>query len=424
MTSIAIIGAGIAGLSAACEIALIHMLDVSVFEAGSRYGERSESEPQDLICGVGGSGTLFGGKLCYPPASSGAWEKGEIEEGFNLASVGVFRFLPRLFEAGRSSGCSILDFGRFDDSVTIKNYNSDLLDKEAMRRTINNATASIVRKGIKIVSGVKVNQIECVDDDLFNLHLSNGETKTFNRVIVATGRLSSFKIRELLPSSVRITDQSPDLGIRLAFPSVPSHWFSTPGNDLKIKMNFDDIVVRTFCVCNSGDNTLVEWSGVKYYDGHYGAALSSGTTFAILARSPRLSGACSAVEYCNYAQSYLHKKISLRDFLYNARVIGADFGPYEEIISSVAWFASKLLKFGILGSRIDECSVCIPAVDRLNPLVETDSSCMTAIPGLYVTGDAAGVSRGFVQAAWLGRCAALHIIKHLNQNISNALMAG
>ena len=73
MKKIAIIGAGLSGLTMAYNIKRNCGANVVIFEKGKCYIERIEVESNELLCGEGGAGTVFGGKLCFPPASSGVW---------------------------------------------------------------------------------------------------------------------------------------------------------------------------------------------------------------------------------------------------------------------------------------------------------------------------------------------------------------
>ena len=48
---------------------------ILIIDQGKPYSERLETEPSDIVEGVGGAGTLAGGKICLPPASGRIWEK-------------------------------------------------------------------------------------------------------------------------------------------------------------------------------------------------------------------------------------------------------------------------------------------------------------------------------------------------------------
>ena len=75
MNKIIIIGGGLSGLTAAVNIAKsIDNVEITIIEKGLSYDERITTKDQ-ILCGMGGAGTTAGGKLCFPPASNGVWEK-------------------------------------------------------------------------------------------------------------------------------------------------------------------------------------------------------------------------------------------------------------------------------------------------------------------------------------------------------------
>ena len=71
--TVVIIGGGLSGLTAASYLARV--ADVTVLEQGKAYADRNPKNGEDALIGIGGAGTLSGGKLCFPPASGGIWRK-------------------------------------------------------------------------------------------------------------------------------------------------------------------------------------------------------------------------------------------------------------------------------------------------------------------------------------------------------------
>ena len=72
---VAIVGGGISGLTATSELCRLTSCRVLILEQGQSYLERLSSDSPNLLEGLGGAGTVGGGKLCFPPASGEIWRK-------------------------------------------------------------------------------------------------------------------------------------------------------------------------------------------------------------------------------------------------------------------------------------------------------------------------------------------------------------
>ena len=116
-----------------------------------------------------------------------------------------------------------------------------------------------------------------------------------------------------------------------------------------------------------------------------------------------------------YTQS---AEISLKDFIKYHDLLAKGSG-YESLFEALTVFISELYRSNMLTQNADEIPVMLPAVDRINPLIGTNTDFESQLPHIYVTGDASGISRGFVQAMWAGYCTAEGIIgqiTHIQRN--------
>ena len=76
--SVAVIGAGQAGLAAACALSCKEV-DVTVYEAGQELSKRRHDIAVDLAAGIGGAGLFSDGKFSYYPSGTYRYRLASIE---------------------------------------------------------------------------------------------------------------------------------------------------------------------------------------------------------------------------------------------------------------------------------------------------------------------------------------------------------
>lgn len=399
-----IIGGGLSGLSAAISLARGGNTDVTILEQGSDYSTRLRSANSDLLCGLGGAGTLGGGKLCFPPASGGIWAKTS-----NFRSE--FQRFKRCYFSDRLSKAPTPLYPFICDgegALTLKRYESEVLFQDSMHAWISGLIATAIATGVKIrchctyLSHKKEKQGFAVD---FQNEDGCLERQTAAYLLFATGRSSASMLHSVFrPKAVPM----PDLGLRMSLDRHQQYVFSAIGKDVKLKSTIGDFSVRTFCVCSGGDSVMVTKGQHRYYDGHFAKGDTGITNLGILARSKAYCGLSAADDYLSAMQAYITADMSLKDFLNYRKLLTRD-NPYEPLFEAIAEFLRRLQAAGLLTQNPSTIPVMIPSVDRLNAKITTDCGFQTIQPGIYVIGDAAGISRGFVQAMWSGYCAAERI---------------
>ena len=95
---IVIIGAGPAGLSAAC-CCMLEGIDFTIIENGHKHSERIVQNPMDVPSGVGGAGLFSDGKLSYYPSSHALWalpSESILRNAFNFINNLVSDFSKEL----------------------------------------------------------------------------------------------------------------------------------------------------------------------------------------------------------------------------------------------------------------------------------------------------------------------------------------
>lgn len=405
---IVIVGGGISGLSAACEIITSHPCKILILEKGQTYAERLFSHNKNHLEGLGGAGTIAGGKLCYPPASGKIWRKtsGIFENDFlNMLDKYMLTNRPNLSVSAISKSEII------SSTLYKKAYESELIIPSKMHSIINNLINMCISNGVDIFTESKfIGYYDQQDNKVIQYINKFGtvETVSADYLIFAGGRSSSIEVPMLL-KNCKITEESPDLGIRIVFPCEKNEIFSQLGKDIKIKMHYKNMTIRTFCVCSHGDLVKVRYNNLDYYDGHFNENLSSSVNLGILVRSPKLIGTQAAVDFIKAYQNISKEILSFDYFSKNYNAL-AVCDEHREIFEAIVFFINKLFGTNNLDNSI---KVFIPSVDHLNPVIETNSSFETNNHHLFVIGDATGISRGFVQSMWSGYCAARSIIKQI-----------
>lgn len=418
MKKIVIVGAGLSGLLTAHRICEYTEAEVTIIEKGRTFEERIKSSKPDLLCGVGGAGTVYGGKFCLPPASSGIWEKTRFfAKNFNI-------FVKEYIEPFLKEKISLqtekpYGYTYVGNDVYIKNYDSKFIDRKTMHSFVSSILNEINTQKIHIRNNCEFRGLENRGNGFFVTYreADNYQTTEYcDYLIFASGRYSANSITGWLENQVNFKLQNPDLGIRFNMGIDEREMFSQIGKDIKIKKKFGDVCVRTFCVCAGGSGTLLDMNGMNYYDGHFGDEITDKVNLGILARSSHIFGFEGAALYCSYLKKYINSDLSLKDYVTYADKLIKETNMFDDIINSIKEFVLLLQQSGILGNNLDKYPIWLPSVDRLNPEVFINKNFETSCENLYVIGDATGLSRGFIQSMWSAYCASNNLIYKIEKD--------
>lgn len=420
---VAIVGGGISGLFVASQICRQHVdARIVVLERGHDYSIRQrerDSDPNVYVSGIGGAGTLGGGKLCDIPASGDIWKKTVV----SLPSLDTFISELPLPAAVRLR----LNAQRRNSYFKLKNrplllqksYQSIPLSMKQMQTFVENLVSEAVLLGVEIYSTTKVAGIEqCGTGFRLQVAEAHGDYVYAKYVVVASGRSSAGEIPYLLSNvPIQIREQTADLGVRVRFPRGKRHQFSVVGEDVKIKSHIGGCGVRTFCTCTGGESAIVAIGDRRYVDGHFGLNVTPFVNVGIMSRDGKIEGYHSALDYCGLVPDNEIKSFSVKDFARYARYLkcSRSGSRYSRILDSIVVFTEALRSVGIFDGALCDYEVLFPSVDRYWPLVETDDCFETACSNLYVIGDAAGVSRGYLQSLWSAWCAGMRIVRRIRE---------
>jgi uncharacterized FAD-dependent dehydrogenase len=425
MKNIAVIGAGLSGLMSAYIIKARTNANVTVFEQGLPYADRLSTLNPDIVSGVGGAGTVYGGKFCFPPASSGVWKKTGLKQSdfSDFEELCLKPFLPLDVNFDNSFNHSALCF---NSDLVNKKFNSELILKNDMNTFVNNLIMQLLTLGVNIKPSTEIKTIT-PHKEKYRLTYENSEAKfgdsLFDYVIIATGRFSANVIHRWFNNSKIVTQQSPDLGIRISVPLSQNEHFSEIGKDVKLKAKFGDTSARTFCVCSGGDSTKVKLKDIYYYDGHFGNSIKKLSNFGILARNSKIIGVNDAFAYCKQLSAFINSDMSLKDFMNHYDRLIKSTSKYDAVFEAIVYFVKLLERNGVISSDFNSYPIYLPSIDRLNPFVATNKYFETPMRNVYVIGDAAGISRGFIQSLWSSYFASENILYKIENETILKLVA-
>jgi hypothetical protein len=425
---IAIVGAGPAGLHAAYVLASQGDLRVAVVDQGAEYDSRIRAQSfgrGDILRGIGGAGTLAGGKLCGIPACMELWRKTwyavpkfkDFLGASPLSSMAKDSLLPSniVLTSERATTAT---------GLISKDYPSVLLLKNEMRAFVSALYGKAKEAGCEIKAHQTITRVH-PGLEYFTLETVGADNKQIRAkmVMFATGRSSAGTVGGILAgTSAKVVPQSPDLGIRFAMPHAASDLFVNHGQDVKLKRQTADFTARTFCVCTGGDSANVTLDGLQYMDGHFTGQLTQKVNVGIVARSAGVIGYHSARQYAASMGKLLNGgNMSLREFLCRLPRISQDVakGAFQDHVVAMGDLLRDLVQLGGVTGNLGQCEVVGATIDRYWPRIETDHYFETHQPGLFVIGDAAGISRGYIQAMWSAHCAAHAIVKRMRGTLHN-----
>jgi uncharacterized FAD-dependent dehydrogenase len=264
---VAIIGAGPAGLAAACRLAGSGQR-VLLLDAGKSVLERDRYAAADLTRGHGGAGLFSDGKFSFFPSASELWtlpQTADLEAAYTwtcglLGSFGLdtppFPEHPAAYTVGTGEWL-------------LKDYPSDYLPLTArleLTADLVTATDAIVRTEVEVMTA----HYDEADTFTLSLRSRGGPADT------AEGELPSIRARRLILTSGRfgplglqsLTEghrfQRLEVGFRIEQPAERAFFRDMKQLDPKLRFREDGgrVEWRTFCACRDGEATLTETQGL------------------------------------------------------------------------------------------------------------------------------------------------------------------
>ncbi len=448
--NVVIIGAGPAGLFAARELCQRSDFSVTVVDWGPDIKDRKcpavetgtciGCRPCNIMCGLGGAGGMssgilnlrydIGGDLSELVGSRGAADAlvKEVDQIF------LEHGAPREVSGTDIDGIAELKRKAAAAGISFIPIVQRHIGSEHLPAVITSFRQWLEKRGVRFLLNTKVNQIKP------GRVIANGRPIDADYIIAAPGRVGAkWFAEEAKRLNVKLRHGPIDIGVRVEIPAVVYEPLVSINRDPKFHIRtktFDDFV-RTFCTNPNG--YVME----ERYDGHVGVnghslrgVKSENTNFAFLVRIELTQPVTDTTAYG-------------RSIAYLATTIGGNQPILQRLGDLRAGRRSTWER--IRRSHVEptlksvtpgDISMALPArivtdilegldmLDRVAPGVASDSTLLyapevkfyamrievnelmeTSMPGLFVAGDGAGLSRGIVTAAATGLLAARGVLK-------------
>ncbi len=440
--TVAIIGAGPAGLFAAHELAMQGIDDIVIIDKGKAITERRcpmeqytkcfKCDPCAILCGLGGAGGLSDGKL-----NLRADVGGNLYEFTDDADELVQRIDDIFLEHGAPDKLYGHDLDELEKTasqhgirfipIPQRHIGSDRLPK-----VISSLHVWLEKQGVSFLLETEVQDIE--RDGPFRLQLENGTVEA-TYVIAAVGRSGAAWLSRQAERHDIATRHAPiDIGVRVEVPAMVIEDIVAKAWDPKFHIytsTYDDFV-RTFCVCPKGFVVMEDYGEYVSVNGHSSIdSTSENTNFAFLVN----------VELTEPQENTTAYGSSIAEM---ASILGGDMpivqrlgdlksgrrSTWERIRRS---YVAPTLRNATPGDismalphrvvtdlveGLDALSAVIPGIAQDSTLLyapeikfysmrfEVNDGLETDIDNFFVAGDGAGLSRGIVASAATGMIAA------------------
>lgn len=437
-----IVGSGPAGLFAAYEIAKHSNFKIAVLEKGHSLKKRKRTE---VMSGVGGTGTFSDGKLHFSPNLS-------HEKMFHLYTQSEYekylRYVDKLF----------IHFGVDAPISPHSNHEAEKLVDKCRKKGVKIFSRKLRHVGSDKLPGVIGNFVDelqelgveiltetTVTDLILNGKLVKGvNTNRGNilapAVLMAPGRLGSLWLQELMRRlKIEFTYDKVEVGVRVEFPAAITAIHNRVLYEAIYAVRtptYDDIV-RTFCPCQNGYVATENYGEYLCVNGHSTSKYDSpNSNFAfvceIYLNEPQENTTAYAIQIAKLANVIGGGKplIQRLSDLQSGRrstwgrisksfvepsltdVSPGDISmalPHRTVTNILEGL--EILNRVLPGINSGDTLLYAPEIKLRSSKVVTNRHLQTAIDGLYVAGDASGLSGNIVGAAVTGVVAGRGIIK-------------
>ncbi|MBC7235620.1 MAG: NAD(P)/FAD-dependent oxidoreductase [Chloroflexi bacterium] len=443
---VAIVGAGPAGLFAAYELA-DKGVEVIIVDMGKPVAERRRDDGFDLLHGVGGSGTFSDGKINFHTQVGGdlytfmnaadAWDLMDHIEAI-LKQYGV-EVIPTEDQATHDLEKRAAKAGVLFLPIRQAHVGSDHLVE-----LIQRFSDDLRERGVRFRLNTRVEDVVVEGGRVAGLLLQGGDRLEADAAILAPGRVGSQWMGEVAQRHGLTIAYNPiDVGVRVEVPAIVMEDVIEISYDPKFYVRaptYDDRV-RTFCVSPHGFvvKEVYAEEGAVGVNGHaLKGKQSPNTNFALLTSinltEPIESTTAYGVSIAQMATTIGGGRPILQSLGDLRRHRRSTWGRLQKSPSDVVPTLRDVTPGDItmalpgrvvtdLLEALEMLARVIPGLDSDRTLLyalelkryairpKTDRHLQTEIPGLYVAGDGAGVSRGIAGAAATGEIAARGILE-------------
>ena len=392
----AIVGAGPAGLSAACVLAE-GKYQILVLDIGLPAEGRDHRKAEDLGLGVGGCGLFSDGKFSLRPSATRLWQ---LDNQNDLARAEAWAY-AQLKAVGFPTEVRALSHPLLDGQ---KRYPSVYLSLDARRELIHHLETSLMTPP---TSGGRCESVSWDSESarfVCEVRVLGSKTRSAiaaKTLILATGRLGPISSKQLVPDD-RYVFRRVELGIRVEHDSGIGPLARCADLDLKLIYSSPDNGVewRTFCSCRDGEVVGIPYDGLSAYSGRADCLPTGRSNFGLNLRLLNETTAQLAWNaLCTASQDIA---ISPPVPLDQALAARFDDLPVAQYFGPQAWGrlcdGLRRLCSQFPDLLVPRTLLYSPAIEGIGLYPDVDNSLRLTPYPLWVVGDATGIFRGNVAA--------------------------
>lgn len=443
---VAIIGAGPTGLFAAYQLARLAPKAniVVVSRKGNTHSEdplsfqdtKSRNSPVSTD-GLGGSGA-YSDKLYFDPA--GGWLEDEKKKYSDVFMCYVAELFERFGGISERDAFAVKKHFKPIPEITYKEYKRLVpITQSQYRKFIVRFAKHLTTSNVRFLTR-NVIAISKFSSHRFRITLEGQEKRIeAKQVLIATGRSStSWLQKQALVLGLKCQEPRPFFGVRIEARAESLRNLAGLGPDPKFKHEdtiFSSSQTKMHCVCTNGHVISCISDDMILVDGTRFPQLSQNTSFNVLTSLRRTLD----VNRCRkIVQTVLEENAGkpvvqlMKDF---RRGISTDPGqlrvnlvkptlsnakpgdlthnlPFEVLYNIINFI--ELLRGRFPGVNMQQNLVYAPVLEWFSPVVlVNEKTGKTSVDGVFVAGDAAGISQGVVMAAASGIQTGLNLSQYV-----------
>ncbi len=434
-----IVGAGPAGMFAAYE--LINKspnLKIALLDRGNRIEKRKKNE---VMCGFGGAGTFSDGKLHYTPILSHQKALSVISESKYKKIIDEVDEIYTQF--GVDSEYYPKDMSVADEIVQLCERNDIRIFVRRMRHVGTDKLFDVMlsfqnyleEKGVEIIGNAEVKDVIVEKGTAKGVELVNGKTLKASKVLVATGRVGALWLQRVCKKNgINVFFDKVEVGVRYEFPSSIMKDFEENMYEsiYEVRTKTFDDVVRTFCPCPNGKVAMEDYQGYVCVNGHSNSDhQSANSNFAFVTEIELTEPQDNTTEYAQAIAGLANtigggkpiiqrladlrmgrrstwnriEKSFLEPTLKDVTPGDISMALPHRVVTNIIEGLDKLASIAP-GINNGANFLYAPEVKYRGSKVLTDKNLETSVKGLFVAGDAAGLSGNIIGAACTGIMAA------------------